>query len=165
MSAFAGIVDGDDLFKEICGRYLGEGSNRIVYEHNSDPLRIVKVGKMRPHISNLTEWIIWLQVSNQPKLNQVFGECFALSASGRFLIMEKLVDLSPAQRASAQTPVWATDPKPSALGATQAGVIKVRDYGHVSLGPTLANPPLQSFKPDPDMGNWKNIIEKGGLED
>jgi hypothetical protein len=93
----------------------------------------------------MVEWIVWgaLQkmrediAGNVPndELWQLFAECFAISASGRFLAMERLQPLTSAsQLRMSLYPDWLNDKKGSAFGTSKTdGRIKVMDYGGVNF--------------------------------
>jgi hypothetical protein len=119
------------------------------------------VGKTAPHSPNLTEWLIWKQVEDQPQLAAVLGRCVAISVSGRYLIMERLDDLTTdAQRAERRYPAWTTDHKANAFGVDAAGVVKIRDYGFVTLGQTLNAASILQITPDADMAKYLALMRE-----
>ncbi|WP_373928417.1 hypothetical protein QTN93_14875 [Sphingomonas aerolata] len=133
----------DGLFPPLMGSPVGTGSSRVVLEYFGQPDCVIKVGYRNPPIANWTEWNLWLQVENDPALAPVFGRCLAISASGKFLVMERLNDLTDAQAAKRLCPPWVTDKKRTAFGVNAAGDVKLRDYNQLALGSFLSGIPLQ----------------------
>lgn len=87
--------------------------------------------------------MLWLQIRDEPAIAALFGECVAVSASGKYLIMERLDDpTGPPPQGVRKYPSWLTDIKPSAFGVNAAGYFKVRDYNKLKLGFWLAEAPL-----------------------
>ena len=124
---------------------FGMGSARHVYAITGDPDHVVKKSVQSRPSSNMLEWTIWLGARNQPELAKVLGRCECLSDTGRYLIMERLDDISPADYANVpDVPAWFNDRKPSAFGKRD-GPIKIRDYGLVMyddlLNAILVRPP------------------------
>lgn len=138
----SGMILDDGLFASLMGLTVGTGSSRVVLEYVGQPDRVIKVGYRNPPIANWTEWNLWLQVENDPTLASVFGRCFAMSASGKFLVMERLTDLTDAQAANRLCPPWVTDKKRTAFGVNAAGDVKLRDYNQLALGSFLSRIPL-----------------------
>ena len=66
--------------------------------------------------------------------------------------MERLDDLTTdAQRGARRYPVWTTDTKRSAFGVNAAGEVKMRDYGLLVLGQTLAKADIINMLSDGQM--------------
>lgn len=126
----------------LVGAFIGAGKVRKVYELVGFPDWVVKKGIYPPNSSNRTEWDIWNEVVGT-KLESLFARCAAISYTGRYLIMERLADLTDADLARIpDLPIWLTDYKRSALGKTAAGDIKVRDYGNIKPCDDRINAPL-----------------------
>ncbi|MGX7345455.1 hypothetical protein ACWM9A_06135 [Acetobacter pasteurianus] len=104
---------------------------------------MIKVDYRHAQSRNWTEWNPWNQIKSNQELAPLFGECVAMSASGKFLVMEKLDDLTEQQVAKRLCPPWVTDKKLSAFGSNKVGEIKLRDYGQLTLGLFLAQFPGQ----------------------
>ena len=112
-----------------------------------------------PHTSNRTEWFIWNEIENEPGVAATLGRCDAMSTSGRFLIMERLDDLTtPEERTLRRYPDWTTDHKTNAFGVNAKGEVKVRDYGMVTLGQTLASAAIHDLPADEDMDKWLKLF-------
>lgn len=129
------------------GEFIAPGSTRDVFRYRDEESWVIKQHRFQPHISNLTEWIIWQQINEIELLRNVFGECVAMSTSGRYLVMEMLSNLSETDGPQTlEHPIWLTDRKLNAFGRSHSGKIKIRDYGQIALGPTLAHPRLECIK-------------------
>lgn len=109
------------------GQHLGTGTTRDVYVLTDDPTKVIKKARTYP-FSNFVEWMIWNAVKQTPLADR-FGECFKISATGNYLIIERLDDMATSDHADAPAfPVWLSDPKPTNFGKAN-GKVQVRDYG------------------------------------
>ncbi|MEH6952642.1 hypothetical protein V4R08_15215 [Nitrobacter sp. NHB1] len=87
-----------------------------------------------------------------------FGQILGISESGRFLMMEKLGDLDDAEYESTSAPpTWLNDVKKNAFGKTADGKIKIRDYGAVEIGTSLAKAPTQ-------LAGWQITKKRLGID-
>jgi hypothetical protein len=128
----------DATMHAMCGGKIGHGTSRDVFEVRNDPTMVIK----RVHLpfigANLFEFFVWNAVSGS-KWRPVFGECLAISESGRYLTMERLDDIGTEDYSKTpNVPVWMSDVKPENFGRTKAGLIKVRDYGMAKIGAVLS---------------------------
>ena len=138
-----GLILDDGLFAPLMGLPIGTGSSRVVLTYQGHPELVIKVGYRHAQGGNWTEWNLWNQIKDEETLTPLFGECVAMSASGKFLVMEMLRDLTDEQAAARLCPPWVTDKKRSAFGINQAGEIKLRDYGQLALGFFLSKYPSE----------------------
>lgn len=129
-----GIILDDSVFAPLMGAPVGTGSTRVALAYQDHPDLVIKVGFRHAQSGNWTEWNLWHQIKDQVTLAPLFGECFAMSANGRFLVMERLDDLTNDKATKRLCPPWVTDRKRSAFGINQKGEIKLRDYGQLALG-------------------------------
>ncbi|ANL11969.1 MULTISPECIES: hypothetical protein [unclassified Rhizobium] len=148
MTALAGNVP-DEEFERLIDRdeQIGnKGTSRIVFAVHGRSDLVIKESHQPFHHSNFVEWTVWYAIQkmadpeimgNEPnsELRQQFAQCFAISHSARFLMMERLLplELGEAQQFIPKLPSWLNDRKPSALGKTAQGEIKVLDYGAVNF--------------------------------
>ena len=79
----------DDDCKNLIDFQIGEGTRRIVYSVKNNPNVIIKEMKNIFPGSNMYEHFLWNFMSST-KLSNVFGKCFTISESGKYLIMEYL---------------------------------------------------------------------------
>ena len=71
-----------------------------------------------------------------------------MSASGKYLVMERLGDLKDDQSRERRAPPWVTDKKRSAFGVNATNEIKLRDYGQLALGFFRRNFRRRVFRPE-----------------
>jgi len=137
---------------------FGEGTNRQFHEVIGDRSVIVKETMADFGGQNYIEWFIWHNIS-QTALAPIFGRCFAISPTGRYLMMERLYDLPKEESFMTPTPPdWVTNIKGVEMfGKKPNGEVKIRDYGLVNLGDALAHA-LRWRRPwqDPEPTHWPN---------
>ena len=143
---------------------FAKGSSREVYRVKEHADRVVKKAISGRPTSNMIEWFVWLGSADHPLLANVLGHCFALSESGRYLVMQRLDDIDQKDYPKIpDVPVWLNDLKPSAFGKRD-GIIKVRDYGVLNydrlLNQTLGAPP--AFAMNARTSEWLNNL--GGIK-
>jgi hypothetical protein len=128
----------DATMHAMCGGKIGHGTSRYVFEVRKDPTMVIKEVHLPFVGANLFELFVWNAVS-ATKWRPVFGECLAISDSGRYLMMERLDDIEEADHPNTPSvPVWMSDVKPENFGRTKAGLIKIRDYGMAKIGAVLS---------------------------
>lgn len=123
-----GLVEDTD-FENIIGEEISEGSARKVFSLPHDQTWVIKVAKCGVNGSNEIEWRVWSCIKDTD-LKDKFGECRAISKSGKYLLMEMLTDVESGQERPS-LPKWVTDRKARNLGVDRNGRVKVRDYGQV----------------------------------
>ena len=118
---------------------LGKGGARTVYPVDGDPEAVIKKINLQFVGANVMEWHIWSAIRNT-ELAPSFGQCKAISESGRFLVMERLDDISESDRPKTPSmPEWVGDVWWKSFGQDHQGKIKIRDYANVDLGELLAS--------------------------
>lgn len=128
-------------FEELKGRRIDRGTtHRRAFLVQGRPRWIMKVVPYRAFtVPNWTEWIIWQNIRDT-ELAPHFGECRHISRTGRYLIMERLNDITIGERDLCPTPPgWLKDAWYTNCGRNADGDIKVRDYGNVDLAEVLSN--------------------------
>lgn len=146
MSPIAGIQPDTVLIGLIDrAQRLGRGTSRDVYAVVDNDDVVVKESTLAFHYSNFVEWTVWHAVvkagedimGNVPnsELKDLFAQCYAISESGRFLMMERLTGLTSEDRMPPGhvLPDWLNDKKPSAFGKARGGTVKIMDYGLVDF--------------------------------
>jgi hypothetical protein len=128
--------------KNLIENKIGEGTRRIVYSVKNNPNVVIKEMKNIFPGSNMYEHFVWNFVSST-KLSNVFGKCFTISESGKYLIMEYLANIDKTDYEKIPLiPSWCNDKKPDNFGKDEYGNIKYRDYDllkHEEIGALLAN--------------------------
>lgn len=134
MATYEPLMPDADFARLIGTTPFGRGTARHAFDVLSDPDVIVKKAACDFPGSNMLEWFIWCSARQiGGRLQQVLGECIAISESGQYLMMERLDDLISDDYANVpDVPVWFNDPKPDAFGKRH-GSIKIRDYGLVKM--------------------------------
>lgn len=129
-----------DMQALIAAPPLGRGGARIAHPVTGDPNVVIKEVHLEFPGANFLEWNVWNAVK-ETALKDTFGECFSISMTGRYMIMERLDDLVPADYPNSPTaPSWVDDIMPKNFGKNQAGVIKLRDYAMLCLEKVLNTP-------------------------
>jgi hypothetical protein len=116
MPIYAPHMTDADFDKLVRRPSFANGSAREVYEVPSDTSVVVKRVRTAYPGSNMVEWFIWNAVKSS-SLVSIFGECFSISHTGQYLMMERLDDLAQIDYADVpKMPDWLNDRKPSAFG-------------------------------------------------
>ena len=157
-----GTIEGvvpDAANEAVLGKLIGTGTAREVHEHGGEPGRIVKASRGPVPSSNWTEWLLWNQGADTD-LAKILGRYFAISQSGRYLVMERLRNLTQEEKQTpARRPCWITDAKPSAFGMSVDTEVKLRDYSQVNIGAVLAAAAVvpHPLKADSQMEIWARL--------
>lgn len=130
----------NDAIDMLCGRFIGEGSTRKVFECTLMPGYVIKVEKDSSSFRNIEEFKIWSSVMNTEH-EKWFAKIHLMSSSGRFLIMEKTVPPGPNDWPE-KLPPYISDRHRGNFGMVADEKGKYRfvchDYGHnqmLEIGP------------------------------
>lgn len=128
---------GDDILREFAyfnlGNSLGSGISRHIFDHPSDPTKVIKIEHPNNYYQNVREWQIWQDFGSDPKIARWLAPCHSISYAGTFLVMEKAFDIQPDQ-VPKTLPKFLTDHKSDNFGVIGMGRKKrvvCRDYGYV----------------------------------
>jgi hypothetical protein len=89
--------------------------------------------------ANYCEQLIWSSLQGT-ELEKDFGQILGISHSGKYLMMERLSDITEEEfKLTQDPPNWLQDVKFSAFGKNAEGEIKLRDYAMFDIGPALAS--------------------------
>lgn len=118
----------DDAFNLLCGRLIGSGMTRKVFNCNLRPDVVIKVedADIRTHFQNLQEWFVWNRISGT-NLEKWFAPVIEISPNGRLLIMARTEPVG-ASSLPTKMPAFFTDFKPENYGLYK-GHIVCHDYG------------------------------------
>lgn len=97
----------EELFKLMCGKQLGEGSSRAVYEHKSDRSLVFKFQAPNDGFQNVIEWETWQRVK-YTELAEWFAPCISISPCGTVLVQKRT---RPASVHPDKVPAFFTDLK------------------------------------------------------
>lgn len=138
-------IEPDSYFKSlISDEKIGSGTARDVYAVKERNDVVIKVQTIPfPH-SNMVEWIVWgalermgeeiLGNETNQDLKNIFAECFKISETGKYLLMERLEQSEPFDKETLiHCPSWFNDRKPSAFGKSNNGTTKILDYGMIDF--------------------------------
>lgn len=118
----------EDSFNLLCGRLIGSGMTRHVYECNLRHDLVIKVesADVRTHFQNLVEWMVWSRVAGTD-FEKWFAPVIEISPNGRCLVMAKTEPLGIAELPK-KMPAFFTDFKLQNFGRYK-GQIVCHDYG------------------------------------
>lgn len=110
---FKNTVEADFLHL-ICGKPLGSGAHREVFEFALDPKWVIKFETEAHSFSNINEWQVWQDAQDMHEdISKWLAPCRAISACGTVLIQART---TPAKRYPDQIPAWLTDTKRANFG-------------------------------------------------
>lgn|SRR5574344_66342 len=123
----------EDSISLICGKLLGQGISRSVYQFNFDDTKVVKIE--RPgFFQNVIEAEIWSQIASNKAYSKWFAPCSYLSLNGRILIQDKCENIDSLPD---KVPNILCDLALDNWGKLPNGKIVVRDYGVNDIIPRL----------------------------
>lgn len=114
----------------LCGEAIGSGSTRSVYQHIEHPDLVIKE-QHEPFggAYNLKEWTMFHLLDGADEQN-CLARVLEISASGRFLVMEKLKTVSQDERRKFICPTYLSSDQ---VGKDRYGVVKVYDYAGAAI--------------------------------
>lgn len=118
----------EDAFNFLCGRLIGRGMTRDVFECNlrKDVVIKVETPEVRCHFQNIQEWMVWGRVVNTD-FEQWFAPVLEMSPNGRILMMARTEPIGIAELPY-RLPAFFTDFKLANFGRYR-GRIVCHDYG------------------------------------
>lgn len=97
------------LYRLLCGKMIGHGCSREVYECKIDSNYVVKRQYVNPPSENIIEFEIWESYKYAGWHSQWLAECLFISKTGRILIQQK-VEFKPKKKDyPKQVPYFFTD--------------------------------------------------------
>lgn len=127
----------DDAFAKLLGSCIGgtgAPGARTVYAVKGDPDVVIK--EADNPAANRIEARVWDAIRGTTWESD-FGRVISISDSGRFLMMERLNDITRQDAAHTPTlPIWLTDVWWPNMGRNAEGKIKIRDYASIKSAPT-----------------------------
>lgn len=115
-----------DLFNLLCGRMIGEGQYRKVFECHVLPGCVVKQDT-RANFSNISEWELWTECEKSP-LAKWLAPVLWLSPAGLWLIQKRTSPLT-VRDLPARVPAIFADHKPENWGMLDGRPV-CHDYGN-----------------------------------
>lgn len=133
----------NDFMDMFCGKLLGHGIGRQVYEHALDSTKVIKIATTRSSFQNVREWLTWQDVQDSPG-KKWLAPCHHISDNGLVLIMEKT---HPLRKPPTELPLWLSDFKKENYGLLGNQVV-CHDYGtNLLLNHGSWNRKLRKIKP------------------
>ena len=121
-----------DLFGLICGKKLGEGMSRIVYEARLNEDHVVKFEERGGFFQNVMEEHIWSRMRYVDTVSCWLAPVHAISPCGSFLVMQRTRPIRT-EELPEMVPHWVTDEKPSNWGILNGKPV-LHDYAvHLML--------------------------------
>lgn len=133
----------EDAFNMLCGRLLGEGVDRYVYECKMYPQFVVKVetGDSR-YFANVLEMKFWSEHKDNKAVSQWLAPCHTLSPDGRILLQRRVHVCQPGDKLPDKLPHFLTDRKLGNYGWLGKRLVCIdysRAYFDFSMRMTKAN--------------------------
>lgn len=119
----------NDFIKLFCGKLIGSGVYRQVYEHKFDKSLVIKVECAdSKFFANIQEYSVWLEVQGTV-FEKYFAPCVDISENGLILIQKKT---KPLKKRPEMIPAFFTDTKIQNYG-TYKGQFCCHDYASHKL--------------------------------
>ena len=133
-----------DAFNMLCGKEIGNGIHRTVFECKIRPDLVVKVeNECYREFANVLEMRFWNDQQHYKKIADWLAPCEFLSPDGRILLQKRADPLSENEKLPFLMPSWMTDIKRDNFGRIDGKLVCI-DYAY-----TLSNPNIKLKK-----ANW-----------
>lgn len=127
----------DDALSMLCGKQLGSGVSRYVYEYPIEPEKyVVKVENDKsPLFQNMKEVLVWREFERYERIAKWLAPIEFVSHSGKWVLQRrtKPISLAELQKRVKRIPACFTDTKSTNWGLLD-GRIVCHDYGTLLLG-------------------------------
>lgn len=121
----------NNFFYFICGKQLGKGAFRTVFENTQNNKTVIKVENVAGSFQNVNEWEVWQRFKYTPSIAKWLAPCLDISDCGTFLIQERAYDLRPYEEPK-KLPLFLTDRKLDNFGRIGKRLVS-RDYGYIRM--------------------------------
>lgn len=115
-----------ETFDILCGKELGRGVARVVYQCELDPSWVIKTEADRQSFQNIMEWETWERVKHT-EFAKYFAPCYYISGTGAVLIQQKTFPI-PTHKLPKKMVAFLTDFKRTNYGIYKNKII-CHDYG------------------------------------
>lgn len=128
----------EDSFNLLCGKKLGEGIHRAVFECRLRPDLVVKVEAEDGwrYFANVHEMRFWNEHQHDPKVARWLAPCEFLSPDGRILLQRRIDALREGDQLPEKLPAFLTDVKRDNFGMLD-GKIVCADYAMTIPSPSV----------------------------
>ena len=79
-----------DFIKLFCGKKIGAGSARVVYECSIDESLVIKIEENGGSSQNVKEWEVWQEMQYHKDMKKWFAPCVYISPCGIVLVQKKV---------------------------------------------------------------------------
>lgn len=120
----------DAVFESLwlkCITLIARGTTRDVFAIPEHTDKVLKISNRQSNLSNWSEIIL----HNHKKDSGDLAEIFSWSSSGKFIVMQKLSQVTPEEMLGYSYPIYLTDRKPENYGKDASGKIKALDYATI----------------------------------
>lgn len=125
----------EDCFNMLCGKLLGEGIHRSVFECNIRPDLVVKVeNENRRYFANVFEQQFWDSYQYCDAVKKWLAPCEFLSPDGRILLQKKCDPVPDSYKLPKVMPEFLTDLKRANFGLLDGRLVCV-DYAITVMNP------------------------------
>ncbi len=116
------------------GKFIAEGVSRKVYEHPTDPTKVIKVLKKGMKVHNSREFSVWNALKNT-KYRTSLAPCYTLSRCTRYLVMARAERVTRADEPIQRPPLpdGFTDVQCNANIGRINGKVVVIDYANAKV--------------------------------
>jgi len=144
------LISGHDMNRSLinflCGDFIGQGVDRVVFEYSLDSKYVVKIEREFP-MANMLEWEIWDLVRDRDEAKW-FAPCHHISDCGRILIQRKTKPMKKTK--DIKIPTYFTDIKVENFG-TLGKQLVCHDYSSAIIRFALFGMPKRMVKFKPFM--------------
>lgn len=123
----------EEAFNLLCGRLIGEGAFRKVFECKIDPSLVVKVEDETDSFANIGEFQTWQDFQGYAPVGKWLAPCVSLSPYGRVLMQKRVEPLRKADLPE-KVPAFLTDMKMDNFGMFE-GRLVCCDYATIIVNP------------------------------
>lgn len=126
----------EDAFNLLCGKKIGEGIHRDVFECRLRSDLVVKVEAETDwrYFANVLEMRFWSDAQYCEKISQWLAPCEYLSPDGRILLQRKVRKIADISELPRQVPAFLTDLKADNFGVLDGRIVCV-DYAMTITSP------------------------------
>lgn len=132
-----------DFFDFFCGRFVGAGSSRSVYEFALDKKFVVKIQRQDDDVrqfQNVHEFDMYFNLSKQhPKLAAFLAPATNISSCGRILMMHQTTPIKDKQKMPVVIPAFLADTKIQNWGVLPSGKVVCHDYANSHIFSKINN--------------------------
>ena len=127
-----------DFFDFFCGRHVGSGSSRSVYEFGLEKKYVVKIQRQDDpsvrNFENIHEFDTYFNLlHHHPKLAAFLAPATNISSCGRILMMYQTKPIKDKQKMPKVIPAFLTDTKIQNWGTLPNGKVVCHDYANTTV--------------------------------